>query len=280
MSSTRWRRRGDGGAGRIVDQRLLVRTLMIFLMASRGALKVCIPIATTLLMTILDSARNVYTLLPCRDNTCSRILARHPCPLLADATRSRTQCMQSRVRSFSQVKSISPTCWGQRISSLAQEFRPSVRGRQKDTHRHEYEARRDERPRHTGTAYDPRPRYEPSPPPRENTRRYNAHEQCPPRPRYNTYDPSSPPPHSRTRYTTPPSSTRSPDLYAILNVSRSATPAEIKSAYRKSSLKHHPDRCADKDAATARMAEINMANDVLSDEGKRRVYDLTGRIDV
>jgi len=44
------------------------------------------------------------------------------------------------------------------------------------------------------------------------------------------------------------------------------------------SLKWHPDRCGEgnKDQATAMMAEINQANDVLGDEKKRAYYDRTG----
>lgn len=68
------------------------------------------------------------------------------------------------------------------------------------------------------------------------------------------------------------------DLYAVLGISRSATAAEIKKAYRVMSLKWHPDRCGEgnKDQATAMMAEINQANDVLGDEKKRAYYDRTG----
>ena len=44
------------------------------------------------------------------------------------------------------------------------------------------------------------------------------------------------------------------------------------------SMKHHPDRIAgaDKEKATAKMAVINQANDVLSDVVKRQYYDRTG----
>ncbi|EAT76925.1 hypothetical protein HBI56_202200 [Parastagonospora nodorum] len=67
-------------------------------------------------------------------------------------------------------------------------------------------------------------------------------------------------------------------FYAILGISRTSTPNEIKAAYRKMSMKHHPDRVtgADKEKATAKMAEINQANDVLSDVVNRQFYDRTG----
>jgi DnaJ-class molecular chaperone len=53
---------------------------------------------------------------------------------------------------------------------------------------------------------------------------------------------------------------------------------EIKAAYRKLSLKHHPDRVkeGDKGEATKRMVEINAANEVLGDEDKRKWYDMYG----
>jgi hypothetical protein len=70
------------------------------------------------------------------------------------------------------------------------------------------------------------------------------------------------------------------DLYTVLNIPRSATASEIKKAHRVMSLRWHPDRCqgADKKKATDRMAEINMANDVLGDEEKRKWYDRWGTL--
>jgi curved DNA-binding protein CbpA len=68
--------------------------------------------------------------------------------------------------------------------------------------------------------------------------------------------------------------------YRILGISPLASADDIRKAYRKLSMKHHPDRVmsANKAKATDKMAEINQANDVLSDAKKRMYYDQTGCI--
>src|SRR5260370_28170579 len=66
------------------------------------------------------------------------------------------------------------------------------------------------------------------------------------------------------------------DYYATLGVSRTATPKEIKAAFRKLARKHHPDVNPGDRAAEARFKEINEANEVLSDPEKRRKYDTYG----
>lgn len=65
------------------------------------------------------------------------------------------------------------------------------------------------------------------------------------------------------------------DYYSVLGVNKSASAAEIKSAYRKLALKWHPDR--NKTAgATEKFKEINKAYEVLSDSKKKGIYDQVG----
>ncbi len=67
------------------------------------------------------------------------------------------------------------------------------------------------------------------------------------------------------------------DYYEILGVQRDASQDEIKKAFRKKALEHHPDRAeGDKSAAEARFKEVNEAYAVLSDESKRQQYDMFG----
>lgn len=65
------------------------------------------------------------------------------------------------------------------------------------------------------------------------------------------------------------------DYYDILGVSKNASQAEIKKAYRKLALEHHPDRNQSPDA-NDRFKEINEAYEVLSDQEKRSAYDQFG----
>jgi len=65
------------------------------------------------------------------------------------------------------------------------------------------------------------------------------------------------------------------DYYEILGLSRSASGAEIKDAYRKLALKHHPDRNKSPEAE-GKFKEISEAYAVLSDPDKRRQYDMLG----
>lgn len=69
---------------------------------------------------------------------------------------------------------------------------------------------------------------------------------------------------------------RSP--YDILGVSRSASEAEIKKAFRKLAKQYHPDRNADDPKAKDRFAEINTAYEILGDAEKRAQFD-RGEID-
>ena len=69
------------------------------------------------------------------------------------------------------------------------------------------------------------------------------------------------------------------DPYATLGLEKEATSEQIKSAYRKAALKHHPDKAAasDKDAAHTKFQQIAFAYAILSDERRRRRFDATGR---
>ena len=71
----------------------------------------------------------------------------------------------------------------------------------------------------------------------------------------------------------------SKDYYSILGVDKTASKKDIAAAYKKMIRKWHPDLFASKskeeqDKATAMSAEINEANDILSDDEKRREYDM------
>ncbi len=66
------------------------------------------------------------------------------------------------------------------------------------------------------------------------------------------------------------------DYYKTLGVTRDASAADIKKAFRKLARQWHPDVAKDKKAAEAKFKEINEANEVLSDPEKRRKYDDLG----
>lgn len=66
------------------------------------------------------------------------------------------------------------------------------------------------------------------------------------------------------------------DYYKILGVSKTATADEIKKAYRKLAVKHHPDKNPGDKAAEAKFKEANEANEVLSKPDKRKQYDELG----
>ncbi|MDQ4038884.1 MAG: molecular chaperone DnaJ [Actinomycetota bacterium] len=65
------------------------------------------------------------------------------------------------------------------------------------------------------------------------------------------------------------------DYYGALGVSRNATPEEIKRAYKKLAMEHHPDRNPDP-AAQERFKQVATAYEVLRDPQKRQIVDLGG----
>lgn len=68
------------------------------------------------------------------------------------------------------------------------------------------------------------------------------------------------------------------DYYEVLGISKEATEAEIKKAYRKLSMKYHPDKNKASDA-TDKFKEVQEAYDTLSDSSKRSTYDQYGHTD-
>lgn len=68
----------------------------------------------------------------------------------------------------------------------------------------------------------------------------------------------------------------SKDFYATLGVAKTATDAEIKSAFRKLAMQLHPDKNPGDKQAEAKFKEINHAYDILKDADKRAAYDRYG----
>ena len=70
------------------------------------------------------------------------------------------------------------------------------------------------------------------------------------------------------------------DYYEILAVERTCTEVELKTAFRKLAMQHHPDRNPGDHEAEARFKELNEAYSILSDPQKRAAYDRFGHAGV
>ncbi len=66
------------------------------------------------------------------------------------------------------------------------------------------------------------------------------------------------------------------DYYEVLGVSKGASEAEIKKAFKKKVMEYHPDRNPDNPEAEVKFKEANEAHDVLKDAEKRAAYDRFG----
>lgn len=68
------------------------------------------------------------------------------------------------------------------------------------------------------------------------------------------------------------------NYYEILGVNKNSNISEIKKAYRKLAMKWHPDKnINNKEEATKKFKEVTEAYDTLSDDNKRRHYDMFGK---
>ena len=70
------------------------------------------------------------------------------------------------------------------------------------------------------------------------------------------------------------------DYYEVLGVSRTASDAELKKAFKKLAMKYHPDRNPDDPAANEKFKEAAEAYEVLSDSEKKSAYDQFGHAGV
>lgn len=66
------------------------------------------------------------------------------------------------------------------------------------------------------------------------------------------------------------------DLYKTLNLEKNATKEEVKKAYKTLARKYHPDLNPNNKAAEEKFKEISLAYEILSDDTKRKEYDLNG----
>src|ERR1700685_2440356 len=70
------------------------------------------------------------------------------------------------------------------------------------------------------------------------------------------------------------------DYYEVLGVKRDAAEADIKKAYRRLAMKHHPDRNPDDKKSEEQFKEAKEAYEVLTDAKKRATYDQFGHAGV
>ncbi|MGV8893287.1 MAG: molecular chaperone DnaJ [Burkholderiaceae bacterium] len=70
------------------------------------------------------------------------------------------------------------------------------------------------------------------------------------------------------------------DFYEVLGVPKNASEEDIKKAYRKLAMKHHPDRNPDSKTAEGKFKEVKEAYEMLSDAQKRDAYDRYGHAGV
>ena len=66
------------------------------------------------------------------------------------------------------------------------------------------------------------------------------------------------------------------DFYDVLGVGKNASPEELKSAYRKLAVKHHPDKNPGDKGAEDKLKEASEAYGILSDKEKKQNYDSFG----
>src|ERR1700738_176710 len=70
--------------------------------------------------------------------------------------------------------------------------------------------------------------------------------------------------------------TQTKDYYSTLGIKKTATADEIRKAFRKAAHTYHPDVNPGDKKAEEKFKEISEANDVLSDDKKRKIYDQVG----